>query len=76
MARKPSKGRIPRAPKHCTMCGEPLPKYRNHWGLVWDDKETGCCKTCLITTRIAIGYYGDEKPPPLPRKRKRDQGSS
>jgi len=74
MARIPSNRRIPRNPKCCTSCGEELPRYRNHWGLVWDDKMTGMCKTCLITIRDSIGYYSETNPkPPLPRKR---QGSS
>lgn len=74
MARVPSNRRIPRNPKSCTCCAEPLPRYRNHWGLVWDDNMTGMCKTCLITIRDSVGYYSESNPMPvLPRKR---QGSS
>lgn len=72
MPRKSSSSRIPRQEWHCTCCGERLPKYRNNWGLIWENKVTGMCRTCLIKIRDAIGYYTEDNPKPaLPRKRKK-----
>lgn len=72
MPRRSSSTRIPRQEWTCTNCGEQLPKYRNNWGLIWDNQNTGMCRTCLITIRDNIGYYSESNPkPPLPRKRKK-----
>jgi hypothetical protein len=71
MSRRSASSRIPRQDGHCTSCSEVLPKYKNNWGLVWDNGTTGMCKTCLITIRDNIGYYAEGEKPALPRKRKR-----
>jgi len=62
--------RTPRREKECTACGDVLPKNKEHWGLLWEGKDTGMCQFCLITIRKHIGHYvalGQDSPP-LPRK--------
>lgn len=51
------KDRIPRKYKHCTSCGEALPRNRPLWGLVWGDNVSGMCKLCLYTIRKSCGVY-------------------